>query len=55
MAAAAMVPHFRTIVGLHPEEHRLPQHQVRQLADLDRAHGIGDPMVKAGLMVYLAM
>ncbi len=55
MGAAMIMPHFRTMIRLHAEEHRLPQDEVGELAHLDRADApAAMPCASAGLIVYLA-
>jgi hypothetical protein len=54
-AAAAIMPPLMHEVRLHAEERRLPQHEVGELALLDRADLWEMPWAIAGLIVYLAM
>ena len=44
MGAAAIMPLLMIEARLDAEECRLPKHEIRQLADLDRAHQVRDAM-----------
>ena len=53
--APAMKPALDDELRLHAEERRLPQHEIRQLPDLDRSDLPEMPCAIAGLIVYFAM
>ena len=48
------MPALRTSVGTDPEEDRVVEHQVGELALGDAAHLASRPWATAGQMVYLA-